>query len=86
MQARVKKCFLNVNLKQSDNMWISVKDKLPPLDTDVLVVHYGNTCIVAKRVKDGCWEDTIEGIQWENESVTYWMPLPPLPQENQDDL
>ncbi|HXT83635.1 MAG TPA: DUF551 domain-containing protein [Verrucomicrobiae bacterium] len=59
--------------------WISVNDKLPPFQTDVLVVEDEHICIA---------------IYWDNSNIdeknnwsyhggevipTHWMPLPELP-------
>ena len=56
--------------------WISVKDRLPKTDCDVLVYHVGNgigSWIEIAR----CFGDQ-HARQWVG-SVTHWMPLPEPP-------
>jgi len=60
--------------------WISVEDKLPEDDRDVLVYYGNNRCGVEwiNWVKGKCYgwcgEDNIV-------SVTHWMPLPESPKD-----
>ena len=64
------------------NKWISVKDKLPDTNRNVLVVSCGKVCI-------GDFESVINKQWWVNDSegyhktmaVTYWMDLPELPED-----
>jgi hypothetical protein len=67
-----------------DNNWISVRERLPPPDTRVLVAVTG-----AQEATLGwhdalmwCFEDRfLHGVEYlMDEPVTHWMPLPALPQ------
>lgn len=62
--------------------WISVEDRLPEANEKVLVVEkYGISCAY---LWGGCekpyFVDDTEMIEIDN--VTHWMPLPPLPENN----
>lgn len=63
--------------EQEITKWISIKEKLPEFDKDVLVLDYG-TLKVAKYRKQFMsnrkyWD--IDG----GSVVTHWMPIPELP-------
>lgn len=73
-----------------DASWISVADRLP--DDDVMVL-----CIVSGRPQTNITLDEAMEIashsrtdgwivdawpEWEDPTVTYWMPLPELPEED----
>lgn len=65
--------------------WISVKDKLPPVDEDVLLtggIAIGIGFYMEKHrvLKEGFWSIT-NGRAEELYGVTHWMPLPELPNE-----
>lgn len=79
-----------------DNQWISVEDRLPPDDEDVLVYHQQDSHIsVGFFEKDNVqWYIESDGNKfytdtgWETEipwaqkgRVTHWMPLPKPPKE-----
>ncbi|MBO5715050.1 MAG: DUF551 domain-containing protein [Clostridia bacterium] len=57
--------------------WISVKDRLPEIDTHVLVYdeHMWWDYAIAKLDKDGCWMDEECCIL----CPSHWMPLPEPP-------
>ena len=62
--------------------WISVKDGLPEIETEVLVYCQPNPIKYPRGVNvahicefDGTWQ-TLDGTEAE---VTHWMPLPPKP-------
>ena len=69
--------------KQSE--WISVEERLPQVDTDVLVITangsfkvarcniYHNGTLVLWMTNDGLGE----------RAITHWMPLPELPEESE---
>ena len=63
--------------------WISVKERLPELNVDVLIyVHFTVHDITFKHCTvalfDGiCWDD--DGLYSRN-SVTHWMPVPKPPE------
>ena len=72
--------------------WISVKDKLPEMETPVLAIVKGQIRMAEIRTEYPNLEDTYsafeywdcplnDGQDWQNEDVTYWMPLPNPPQE-----
>lgn len=55
--------------------WISVDDKLPPIDTEVLVICWYSYWL-ARIDFEGDWIDTQEGTLLDE--VTYWLPIPTL--------
>lgn len=72
--------------------WISVGERLPELDQDVLVYAYGNSyngsdykgIFISNLTR--YYDDKDNGIEWVynmtcGETVTHWMPLPELPKE-----
>ena len=68
------------------NRWISVEDKLPPLDTNVLVFSHGDISVCSliqpdKETADVVWEDAYG--YWDDDegvaAVTHWMALPEPP-------
>jgi hypothetical protein len=71
--------------------WISVEDRLPEKNTEVLVYHgdwIGNLMDVYTYLGNDEWEDT--SGYWgspRNEGITHWMPLPtpPTAKENEYD-
>ena len=69
---------------QAAQQWISVKERLPELNVDVLIyVNFTVHSVTFKHCSvalfDGtCWDD--DGWYSRN-SVTYWMPLPKPPEE-----
>jgi hypothetical protein len=63
-------------------MWISVKDKMPPIDSCVVVIRKDATPAVAyfiatKKFYYFCIGQDVEQT-WEPE---YWLPIPPYPGE-----
>lgn len=68
------------------NNWISVEDKLPNKDQDVLIYkgnHIGDMMYVYTYSGNNEWED--EYGYWsrtDDEGITHWMPLPAPPKEN----
>ena len=70
------------------NEWISVKDSLPPIDTEVLVFSHGKISVCSlirqdEETADVVWEDAYgywdddEGVS----AVSHWMFLPEPPKE-----
>lgn len=64
--------------------WISVKDKLPKTEEDILFVDDGIIRFGYLSVLHDYENDTDEcywnyGDGYRAEKVTHWMPLPPLP-------
>jgi hypothetical protein len=67
-------------MKQSD--WISVKDRLPDNDDDVLVTD-GKRLEIAfwfYYFEPHCWSFSNELAGYDTGAITHWMPLPPLPE------
>ena len=65
--------------------WISVKDELPPLNQDVLVVFAANQVNevgidrIIQNIEDNGYED------WELfTGITHWMPLPQAPKKGDE--
>lgn len=66
----------------NDSPWISVEDELPPLG-EVVIVHYYNdneNCeMFSHRTKKECMKtDENDFCIYDNENITYWMPIPKL--------
>lgn len=57
--------------------WISVKDRLPEDDDDVLILIYGKIIGVGYRI-NGKWKSIAKA---KAPVVTHWMPLPEMPKE-----
>ena len=57
--------------------WISVKDRLPEDDDDVLIRIYGKIIGVGYRI-NGKWKSL---SMVKTPVVTHWMPLPEMPEE-----
>lgn len=69
---------------QADLDWISVKEKLPEFETDVLVVFKGN--IIQAGLYQGeeglaWWSELLDDWDLDFEKVTCWKPLIDLPGE-----
>lgn len=87
----------NMMLEADRMRWISVKDRLPELDQDVLVYAKGKEdgfldcthIVISQRYTFHIfeWDKGVEEWQapWpyfnRNYEVTHWMPLPELPKE-----
>lgn len=88
--------LLNQNWrKKTINKWISVKDRLPDFNTDVLVCAVGKAdwqtddyVITITKYTDCKYGFSITGWNdpWQyflsNYEITHWMPLPEPPKEN----
>lgn len=71
--------------------WISVKEKLPPLEQEVLIFAYNREIHVAEFCNfSGCedWHITSQKYVYcqdelniKRENVTHWMPLPEPPED-----
>lgn len=58
--------------------WVSVKDRLPDKIGKVLVIDNG-------KVDINSWAGKYEGWYYANKNITHWMPLPTLPEpENEE--
>lgn len=77
--------------------WISVEDSLPNNETPVLIVQNGVIRIGELRWEHPTYDDYFDayrywddpeddGQDWEWNSITYWQPLPSLPDEVQSTI
>lgn len=69
---------------QATQAWISVKEQLPELETEVLVVFKGN--IIQAGLYQGeegiaWWSELLDGWDLAFEKVTHWKPQIELPTE-----
>lgn len=63
--------------------WISVKERLPEEQTGVLIAVKDCRSVIA-QVWNGRWTDVGEsGLDYEQDDVTHWMPLPEPPASEQ---
>lgn len=61
--------------------WISVKDRLPEDNTDVLVYH-GSLISIYSYMGHNEWEDDYGYFsRTDDDGITHWMPLPEPPKE-----
>ena len=74
---------LEAKLEALKNPWISVEDRLPDRDADVLVMTNKKGERVAYQDEDG-WFDSyshltfgLHGEKHFKHNVTHWMPIPP---------
>ena len=59
--------------------WRSTDKVMPPQDTEVIVAMYEGTKLIAEW--DGeSWMDS-NGRVYNESDITYWMPIPILPNE-----
>lgn len=58
--------------------WISVKDRLPGAETDVLGWDGAAHLVVTLWAHDGCFHECMECRRWD---ITHWMPLPEPPKD-----
>lgn len=64
--------------------WISVKDRLPDKGEHVLC-YFGEDMIASfKYIGNGFFDNIVEGVEYKN-SIMYWMPLPEVPEEREND-
>ena len=54
--------------------WVSMKERLPKKNTDVLVCTIYGDILMDYMDRNDEWKDVLD-------EVTHWMPLPPLPTE-----
>lgn len=57
--------------------WISVKDKLPGKDQDVIVHRESGVMCYTYTYENGRWFGY--GSPYESKDITHWMPLPEPP-------
>jgi hypothetical protein len=58
--------------------WISVKDRLPEYDVEVLTFETGNYKVNAVSKYTQWWWDSDEGFE---RNPTHWQPLPKPPED-----
>ena len=78
---RLEKLEKLEKFEQNNNEWISVQDRLPEINTYVLIVYAGYSMFVAYRDNsegDLCFRGD-DGNPLYN--ITHWMPLPEPPKE-----
>ena len=68
--------------------WISVEERMPEHDVDVLVSFLSTAQVVAyfdsQPEKEGFVWQTMDGPAYRAEAVTHWMPLPTPPKGGQE--
>lgn len=71
----------------TENKWISVKDRLPKNEQDVLAyLNDGEeTRIAPCNYYNGVWFDSVMNCVVVLQNVTHWMPLPEPPKEEKED-
>lgn len=60
--------------------WVSVKDRLPTPDKDVLTLDSQGNYYIDYVLRDGSWQDTKS--EWN--PVKWWTPLPEPPKEERE--
>jgi hypothetical protein len=63
---------------QAAQQWISVKERLPEYDVEVLTFETGNYKVNAVSEYTQWWWDSNEGFK---RNPTHWQPLPKPPEE-----
>ena len=71
--------------------WISVRDGLPETDDDVIAIVSGkpkrNVLLDKAPMLASYWRDgwyVNDYPEWDNPKVTYWMPIPDVPEEKEN--
>ena len=85
----VSKAFLE-GAKWADanqpNPWISVDDKLPEPEKEVIILDKRNRIDIDFLTNDGdggyYWWKSEDAIFSENDEISHWMPIPQLPKED----
>ena len=62
-----------------DTKWISVKERLPEVEADILAYIGEGSFVVCWMTHDGYWQ--CPAYLMDKDDVTHWMPLPELPKE-----
>lgn len=84
--------YNSVSLEYAAPSWISVDERLPEYDVDVLVYAVGNnenSCVVMTSYTHHMYGYNIEGWRspWQyffyERKITHWMPLPEAPKEDE---
>ena len=61
------------------NEWISVKERLPEVEADILAYIGEGSFVVCWMTHDGYWQ--CPAYLMDKDDVTHWMPLPEPPKE-----
>jgi hypothetical protein len=88
MRPLVSKAFLK-GAKWADanqpSPWISVEDKLPELEKEVIILDKRKHTDIGFITDDGYggyyWWKNDETIWCKDDEITHWMPIPELPKE-----
>lgn len=71
------------NKKGNKKGWMSVKDRLPPSEEEVLVYTLWGSFDIA-LYRDGEWVSDLIG-SYDDDDVTHWQPLSEPPKEKNDE-
>ena len=63
------------------NEWISVKERLPEVEADILAYIGEGSFVVCWMTHDGYWQ--CPAYLMDKDDVTHWMPLPEPPKEEE---
>ena len=85
-----KKCYQEaINIVKQHSDWISVDERLPDKEQEVIAVLELTGFYVLAFFRNGIWYNADDGEQIarhkDKQAVTYWMPTPQPPSEVQDD-
>jgi hypothetical protein len=67
-------------LKENNMEWISVKDRLPEKEDDVLAYEFRGDISIS-YISGNDWRNLESGWILDESHVTHWMPLPEPPKE-----
>ena len=70
----------NEYASQYQQEWIPVEVRLPEIEYDYLVTNGRTQMVAAFRTSTKTWDFWDNSSFWDNDEVTHWKPLPPLPQ------
>ena len=70
----------NEYASQYQQEWIPVEVRLPEIEYDYLVTNGRAQMVAAFRTSTKTWDFWDNSSFWDNDEVTHWKPLPPLPQ------
>lgn len=65
--------------------WVSVEDRLPEIEADVLVWHKMGYFAIGQIIKryddtrEWWWGDSLASLVDDKSTIIYWMPLPSPP-------
>lgn len=72
--------------KNPKSPWISVEDKLPEPEKEVIILDKRKCIDIDFLTDDGdggyYWWKSEDAIFSENDEISHWMPIPQLPKEN----